>query len=111
MVQKNLKDLVSYLEKASKIEQALALKRYIKDILYSKESIQINMLCHPELIDRQSIKNPAPLEESRVCGRARAAANPLVQVSFQKNSPIHLNRAILSMAPPPGLRTSRARQV
>ncbi|MEW6009610.1 MAG: hypothetical protein AB1629_08265, partial [Candidatus Omnitrophota bacterium] len=34
-----------------------------------------------------------------VCGRARAAANPTVQISFQKNSPIGTNRAILSMAP------------
>jgi len=102
-IQKNLKDFMNYLEKASKIEQALIMRKYIKDILYSKESIQINMLCHPEVIDRQSIKNPAPLEESGVCGRARAAANPTVQVSFQKNSPIGTNRAIQSMAPPPGL--------
>jgi DNA invertase Pin-like site-specific DNA recombinase len=47
-VQQNLKDLINYLEKAEKIEQALTIKRYIKDILYSKESIQINMLCHPK---------------------------------------------------------------
>jgi len=98
-VQKNLKEFVDYFEKASKIKQALIMRKYIKDILYFKESIQINMLCHPEVIDRQSIKNPAPLEESGVCGRARAAANPSVQVSFQKNSPIGTNRAILSMAP------------
>jgi len=38
-VQENLKNLVSYLEKASKIEQALIMRKYIKDILYSKESI------------------------------------------------------------------------
>ncbi len=98
-VQENLKNLVSYLEKASKIEQVLTIKKYIKDILYSKESIQINMLCHPEVIDRQSVKNPAPLEESGVCGRVGAAANPTVRVSFQKNSPIHMNRATLKMAP------------
>ncbi|MFA5015371.1 MAG: hypothetical protein WC549_07515, partial [Actinomycetota bacterium] len=47
-----------------------------------KESIQINLLCHSEVIDRQSIKNPAPLEESGVCGRARAAANPVVSANF-----------------------------
>ncbi len=98
-VQKNLKEFANYVEKASKIEQASIMRKYIKDILYSKESIQINMLCHPEPIDRQSIKNPVPLEESGVCGRARAAANPTVQVSFQKNSPIHMNRATLKMAP------------
>ncbi len=102
-VQKNLKEFADYIEKANKIEQALIMRKYIKDILYSKESIQINMLCQPQLIERQSIKNPAPLEESGVCGRARAAANPTVQVSFQKNSPIGTNRAIQSMAPPLGL--------
>ena len=102
-VQKNLKEFVDYFEKASKIEQALIMRKYIKDIFYSKESVQINLLCHPEVIERQSIKNPAPLEESGVCGRARAAANPTVQVSFQKNSPTHMSRAILSMAPPLGL--------
>jgi len=102
-VQKNLKEFVDYLEKASKIEQALIMRKYIKDILYSKESIQINLLCHPEVIDRQSIKNPAPLEESGVCGRARAAANPNIQVSFQKIALFILNRAILSMAPHVGL--------
>jgi len=74
MVQKNLKDLVSYLEKASKIEQALAIQRYIKNILYSKESIQINMLCQPQLIERQSIKNPAPLLNVQACGWVGAAA-------------------------------------
>jgi len=79
------------------------MRKYIKDILYSKESIQINLLCHPEVIDRQSIKNPAPLEESGVCGRARAAANPNIQVSFQKIALFILNRAILSMAPHVGL--------
>jgi hypothetical protein len=98
-VQKNLKEFVDYIEKANKIEQALIMRKYIKDILYSKESIQINMLCHPEVVDRQSIKNPAPLEESGVCGRARAAANPTVQVSFQKSSPTHMSRATLKMAP------------
>jgi len=67
-VQENLRGLVSYLEKASKIEQALALKRHIKDILYSKESIQINMLMPTEVIDRQSIKNPAPLLNVQACG-------------------------------------------
>ncbi len=82
IVQKNLKEFMNYLEKASKIEQALIMRKFIKDILYSKESIQINMLCHPEVIGRQSIKNPAPLEESGVCGRARAAANPSVSPNF-----------------------------
>ena len=81
-VQKNLKDLVDYLEKASKIEQALIIKNYIKDILYSKESIQINMLCHPQLIDRQSIKNPAPLLNVQACGWVGAAASPTVQENF-----------------------------
>ena len=77
IVQKNLKDLVDYLEKASKIEQALTLKRYIKDILYSKESIQINLLCHSEAIDRQSIKNPAPLLNVQACGWVgRLSDNP-----------------------------------
>ena len=102
-VQENLKEFVNYIEKANKIEQALIMRKYIKDILYSKETIQINMLCHPQLIDRQSIKNPASLEESGVCGRARAAANPTVQVSFQKNSPTHMSRATLRLAPPRGL--------
>jgi hypothetical protein len=77
VVQQNLKDLVDYLEKASKIELALALKRYIKDILYSKESIQINLLCHPEVIERQSIKNPAPLLNVQACGWVgRLSDNP-----------------------------------
>ena len=98
-VQKNLKEFVNYIEKTNKIEQALIMRKYIKDILYSKESIQINMLCHPQPIDRQSIKNPAPLEESGVCGRARAAANPTIQHGLQKSSPIHMNRATQSMAP------------
>ncbi|MDP2922187.1 MAG: recombinase family protein [Candidatus Omnitrophota bacterium] len=81
-VQQNLKNLVEYLERTIKIEQALALKRYIKDILYSKESIQINMLCHPQLIDRQSIKNPAPLLNVQACGWVGAAASPTVQGNF-----------------------------
>src|SRR4030042_963837 len=81
-VQKNLKEFVDYIEKANKIEQALLVRKYIGDILYSKESIQINMLCTPEVIDRQSIKNPAPLEERGVCGRARAAANSTVPQNF-----------------------------
>src|SRR3990167_610820 len=82
MVQENLKNLVRYLEKASKIEQALAIKKYIKDILYSKESIQINMLCHPEVIDRQSLKNPAPLLNVQACGWVGAAARSTVQKNF-----------------------------
>ena len=103
MVQENLKNLVSYLEKASKIEQALAIKRYIKDILYSKESIQINMLCHPQPIDRQSIKNPAPLLNVQACGWVGAAASPAIFKKFQEKSPIASNRAMLNMAPPRGL--------
>ncbi len=105
-VQQNLKNLVEYSEKASKIEQALAIQRYIKNILYSKESIQINMLCHPEIIDRQSIKNPAPLEESGVCGRARAAANPTVPQNFlpqKQKDLIPRNKVFEKMAPPLGL--------
>ncbi len=81
-VQKGLKEFVDYLEKASKIEQALVMRKYIKDILYSKESIQINLLCPMQVIGTQSIKNPAPLEESGVCGRARAAAKPSVSQNF-----------------------------
>jgi hypothetical protein len=81
-VQKNLKEFVNYLEKASKIEQALIMRKYIKDILYSKEAIQINLLCRQVSDEKQSIKNPAPLEESGVCGRARAAANPVVSANF-----------------------------
>ena len=100
MVQENLKNLVSYLEKASKIEQALAIKKYIKDILYSKESIQINMLCHPEVIDRQSLKNPAPLLNVQACGWVGAAASPAIFKKFQEKSPIASNRAMLNMALP-----------
>ena len=81
-VQENLKNLVSYLEKASKIEQASIIRKYIKDIFYSKESIQINMLCHPEAIDRQSIKNPAPLLNVQACGWVGAAASPEVAENF-----------------------------
>ncbi|MCX5696813.1 MAG: recombinase family protein [Candidatus Omnitrophica bacterium] len=102
-VQKNLKEFVDYIEKASKIEQALIMRKYIKDILYSKESIQINMLCLAEPINRQSIKNPAPLEESGVCGRARAAANPTVQVNFQTKRATVNSSPSLKMAPPRGL--------
>jgi len=63
---------------------------------------QINLLCHPEVIDRQSIKNPAPLEESGVCGRARAAANPSVSPNFlaqKQKDPIPRNRVFEKMAP------------
>ena len=105
-VQKNLKEFVDYFEEANKIEQALIMRKYIKDILYSKESIQINMLYHPEVIDRQSIKNPAPLEESGVCGRARAAANPSVSAKFldQKQKDLTLRSKVFeNMAPPHGL--------
>jgi len=102
-IQKNLKEFADYIEKANKIEQALIMRKYIKDILYSKESIQINMLCHPEVIDRQSIKNPAPLEESGVCGRARAAANQTVQVNFQTKRATVNSSSSLKMAPPRGL--------
>ena len=98
-VQENLKNLVSYFEKASKIEQALAIKRYIKDILYSKESIQINMLCQPQLIERQSIKNPAPLLNVQACGWVGAAASPAIFEKSQEKSPIASNRALLNMAP------------
>ncbi len=105
-VQNDLKEFVNYLEKASKIEQALIMRKYIKDILYSKESIQINMLCHPEVIDRQSIKNPAPLEESGVCGRARAAANPSGSSNFlpqKQKDLIPRNKVFEKLAPPRGL--------
>ena len=81
-VQKNLKEFVNYIEKANKIEQALIMRKYIKDILYSKESIQINMLCSPEVIDRQSIKNPAPLLNVQACGWVGAAASPTGQENF-----------------------------
>ena len=110
-VQNDLKEFVNYLEKASKIEQALIMRKYIKDILYSKESIQINMLCHPEVIDRQSIKNPAHLEESGVCGRARAAANPSVSSNFlpqKQKDLIPRNKVFEKMAPHYGLRTLQA---
>jgi len=99
MVQENLKNLVSYLEKASKIEQALAIKRYMKDILYSKESIQINMLCHPEVIDRQSLKNPAPLLNVQACGWVGAAASPAIFEKSQEKSPTLKSRALSNMAP------------
>ena len=79
------------------------MRKYIKDILYSKESIQINLLCHSELIERQSIKNPAPLEVSGVCGRARAAANPTVQANFQTKRATVNSSPSLKMAPPRGL--------
>jgi DNA invertase Pin-like site-specific DNA recombinase len=75
-VHENLKSLVDYLEKTSKIEQGLIMQRYIKDILYSKEAIQINLLCRPVSDEKQSFKNPAPFENARVCGRPRPAANP-----------------------------------
>jgi len=109
MVQDDLKNLVSYFEKASKIEQALAIKKYIKDILYSKESIQINMLCHPEVIERQSIKNPAPLEESEVCGRARAAANLTVSENLlpqNHKGAIPRNSSFIKHGSPARTRTS-----
>jgi len=98
-IQKNLKEFADYIEKAEKIEQALAIKRYIKDILYSKESIQINMLCHPEVIDRQSIKNPAPLEESGVCGRPRPAANPTVSFAPKEKALTVSSKGSSKMAP------------
>ncbi|MBU4252497.1 MAG: recombinase family protein, partial [Candidatus Omnitrophica bacterium] len=98
-VQKNLKEFVDYIEKANKIEQALLMRKYIKNILYFKESIQINMLCHPEVIDRQSIKNPAPLLDVQACGWVGAAASPAILEKFQKNSPTQMSRATLKMAP------------
>jgi site-specific DNA recombinase len=102
-VQQNLKSLVDYLEKASKIEQALALKNYIKDILYSKDSIQINMLCHTEPITRQSIKNPDPLSNSSVCGWVGAAANPTVSQNSKQKGVIPRNNSLSNLAPPRGL--------
>ncbi|MFA5725894.1 MAG: hypothetical protein WC937_06530, partial [Candidatus Omnitrophota bacterium] len=57
---------------------------------------------HPELIDRQSIKNPALLEESGVCGRARAAANPSVSPNFlpqKQKDLIPRNKVFEKMAP------------
>jgi len=100
-VQKNLKDLVSYLEKASKIEQTLALKRHIKDILYSKESIQINLLCLQLSGDRQSLKNPAPLLNVQACGWVGAAASPASFENSQEKSRIPRNTAPSKMAPHP----------
>ncbi|MBU4467610.1 MAG: hypothetical protein KKC39_02550, partial [Candidatus Omnitrophica bacterium] len=89
-----------------------------KNILYFKESIQINMLCHPEVIDRQSIKNPAPLfpalagsrkrENVQACGWVGAAASPAILEKFQKNSPTQMSRATLKMAPHAGRRTLQA---
>ena len=102
MVQGNLKDLVSYLEKASKIEQALVLKRYIKSIFYSKESIQINMLCQPEVIARQSIKNPAPFGNEAVCGGPHPAANRRITCSSQEKALTGAGKGLSNMAPPRG---------
>jgi hypothetical protein len=98
-IQENLTSLVSYLEKASKVEQVLVLRKHIKSILYSKESIQINLLCHPELIDRQSIKNPAPLLNVQACGWVGAAASPAIFEKSQEKSPTLKSRALLKMAP------------
>ncbi len=102
-VQKNLKEFADYLEKASKIEQALIMHKYIKDILYSKESIQINLLCRPEVIDRQSIKNPALLLNAQACGWVGAAASPTIFGKSQEKSRIHMDTAPSKMAPPLGL--------
>jgi len=75
------------------------MRKYIKDIFYSKESIQINMLCQPELIDRQSIKNPAPLLNVQACGWVGAAASPVIFEKSQEKSPTQMSRALSSMAP------------
>ena len=88
--QQSLKNLVEYLEKATKIDQALALKKYIKNIIYSKETIQINMLCPTQPLEGQSIKNPAPLLNVQACGWVGAAASPEVSENFlsQKDEPL-----------------------
>jgi hypothetical protein len=58
------------------------------------------MLCYPQPIDRQSIKNPAPLEESGVCGRPRPAAN-LENFEVEKEKGLTANcKASGKMAPP-----------
>ena len=99
IVQKKLKDFVDYIEKASKIEQILVIQKYIKNIIYSKESIQINMLCQTEPIDRQSIKNPDPLLNSSVCGRAAAAANLRIFFPSKEKPPIPRDRRLTNLAP------------
>ena len=40
------------------------------------------MLYHPQPIDRQSIKNPAPLLNVQACGWVGAAASPEVSENF-----------------------------
>jgi len=48
------------------------------------------------------IRNPAPLEESGVCGRARAAANPSVSTNLlaqKQKDPVPRNRVFEKMAP------------
>ncbi len=102
-VQEKLKNLINYLEKASKIEQGLIMQKYIKDILYSKETIQINLLCRPVSDEKQSFKNPAPFENARVCGRARAAANRAKLEAEKEKSRIPRDTAPSKMAPPRGL--------
>ncbi|MFA6216414.1 MAG: recombinase family protein [Candidatus Omnitrophota bacterium] len=101
-IQKSLKEFVDYLEKASKIEQALIMRKYIKDILYSKEAIQINLFCRPVSDEKQSLKNPAPFENARVCGRPRPAENLAILSAAQKNRATHMSSSIKNMAPPTG---------
>jgi hypothetical protein len=51
---------------------------------------------------RSKIKNPAPLEESGVCGRARAAANPSASPNFlpqKQKDLIPRNKVFEKMAP------------
>ena len=102
-VRQNLKDLISYLEKTSKIEQGLIMQKYIKDILYSKETIQINLLCQPVSDEKQSFKNPAPFENARVCGRPRPAANPAKFEAKKEKGLTASRKASNNMAPPRGL--------
>ncbi|MDP2938222.1 MAG: hypothetical protein Q8N72_03125, partial [Candidatus Omnitrophota bacterium] len=65
--------------------------------------------CHPEVIDRQSIKNPAPLLNVQACGWVGAAASPTVQENFlaQKQKGVTLkSNSFIKHGSPARTRTS-----
>jgi hypothetical protein len=57
------------------------------------------MLMPTEPIDRQSIKNPAPLLNVQACGWVGAAASPAIFEKSQEKSPTLKSRALSNMAP------------
>ena len=102
-VQNSLKNFVESIDKASKIEQGLVMQKFIQSIIYSKNSIQINLFCSLQPIQSQNLKNPAPVLNLQACGWVGVAASRR-KISLPEEKDVILKDNVLSsLAPPRGL--------